>query len=322
MMAYKIIKEKGCQFCCFACLQISQQDEIEQLKTEVARLSSLVSEVQSTPSQDVSSAGPTVPRSYASTVSTGESNTSKPTKTNTILKSNRKFNIVIYGIGECKQGAKWPERLASDLSKVGSVLTDIDGSLTSNSIKDCYHLRKYRADQEKPRPILVKFVRIEDVSKVLANRSAATPPIVVKPDMARDERLRESTLLKERWRLISSGVPKRAIKISRSKMYVHNVEYGTYSQSGFVHASTARSDLITPVTEHTKNLGPHDTSTSTTQPRSQSVPSLSPPLCDLSATVTGALPHSTLHCPSPTTVNNPSPDQHSTRASSPPRNHD
>ena len=80
---------------------------------EVAWLSLLVSEVRSTPSQDVSSAGPTVPRSYASTVSTGESNTPKPTKTNTILKSNRKFNIVIYGIGECKQGAKWPERLAS-----------------------------------------------------------------------------------------------------------------------------------------------------------------------------------------------------------------
>ena len=73
--------------------------------------------------------------------------------------------------------------LLHDLSKVGSVLTDIDGSLTSNSIKDCYRLGKYRADQEKPRPILVKFVRIEDVSKVLANRSAATPPIVVKPDM-------------------------------------------------------------------------------------------------------------------------------------------
>ena len=307
-MAYKIIKEKGYQFRCFTCLQISQQDEIEQLKAEVARLSSLVSEVLSTPSQDVSSAGPTVPRSYASTVSTGESNTPKPTKTNTILESNRKFNIVIYGIGECKQGAKWPERLASDLSKVGSVLTDIDGSLTSNSIKDCYHLGKYRADQEKPRPILVKFVRIEDVSKVLANRSAVTPPIVVKPDMTRDERLRESTLLKERWRLISSGVPKRAIKISRSKMYVHNVEYGTYSQSGFVLANTARSDLITQVTEHTKNLGPLDTSVSTSQSRSQSVPSLSPPLCDLSATVTGALPHSTLHCPSPTAVNIPSPD--------------
>ena len=131
----------------------------------------------------------------------------------------------------------------------------------------------------------MKFVRIEDVSKVLANRSAATPPIVVKPDMARDERLRESTLL-ERWRLISSGVPKRAIKISRSKMYVHNVEYGTYSQSGFVLASTARSDLITPVIEYTKTLGPLDTSTSTSQSKSQSVTSLSPPLCDLSATVT------------------------------------
>ena len=50
-----------------------------------------------------------------------------------------------------------------DLSKVESVLVDIDGSLKSSSIKDCYCLGKYSADQERPRPLIVKFVRIEDV---------------------------------------------------------------------------------------------------------------------------------------------------------------
>ena len=76
---------------------------------------------------------------------------------------------MIFGIGECRQGAKRPERLAFDLSMVESVLVDIDGSLKSSSIKDCYRLGRYRADQEKPRPIFVKLVRIEEVSKVLAN---------------------------------------------------------------------------------------------------------------------------------------------------------
>ena len=312
VMAYKVIKEKGYQFRCFACHQILHQDEITKLEDEIARLSSLVSDMKSTPVSD-----PTVPGSYASAaataVTTGESGdhsikvTKPPIKVNT-YEPSRKFNIVIFGIGECRQGAKRPERLAFDLSMVESVLVDIDGSLKSSSIKDCYRLGRYRADQEKPRPILVKLVRIEEVSKVLANRWAVKSPIVVKPDMTRDERIRESTLLKHRWNLIKSGIPKQAIKISRAKIFVNNVEYGAYSQSGFVLASDRPVQPIPPVDEHPNNHSP-DTLSKTTSQTTISVSSIpdAQPLVTIDPTQ-----HSTAHCQSLSPLNvpvSPPPDQ-------------
>ena len=243
------------------------------------------------------------PGSYASAVTTGEPSNhlikqSKPFKDT--FEAIRKFNIVIFAIEECRQGAKRPERLAFDLSKVESVLVDVDGSLKSSSIKDCYHLGKYSADQERSRPLLVKFVRIEDVSKVLAKRWAAKSPIVVKPDMTREERIRESTLLKHRWNLICSGVPKRAIKISRAKIFVNNVEYGTYSQSGFVLSSNRPVQNI-PVNGHPSNLG----SQTLSKPTSITSHSVSPvPVSTLDTqptVVAGLTPHSTPLCLSSST---------------------
>jgi hypothetical protein len=245
-MTCKVIREKGHQFRCLACHQISHDDEITELRNEVAQLSLLISDLQSTkPSQEAMCLTPLCQGAMFLLL--------KDT-----FEATRKFNIVIFGIEECRQGAKRPERLAFDLSKVESVLVDIDGSLKSSSIKDCYRLGRYSADQEKPRPLLVKFVWIEDVSKVLANRRAAKSLIVVKPDMTQEERIRESTLLKHRWNLISSGVPNRAIKISRVKFFVNNVEYGTYSQSGLVFSSNrpVQNTHLSMVTLTTSALKP------------------------------------------------------------------
>ena len=177
---------------------------------------------------------------------------------------------------------------------VESVLVDIDGSLKSSSIKDCYRLGRYRADQEKPRPILVKLVWIEGVSKVLANRWAVKSSIVVKPDMTQDERIRESTLLKHRSNLIKSGIPKRAIKISRANIFVNNVEYGPYSQSGFVLASDRPVQPIPPVDEHPNNHSP-DTLSKTTSQTTISMSSTpdTQPLVAIDPTQ-----HSTAHCQS------------------------
>ena len=92
---------------------------------------------------------PTVPRNYASAAAsdatTGGHSTkvSKPPGRNNTYEPSEKFNIVIF---KCRQGARLPKRLAFDLSKVESVLTEIDGSLKSSSIKECYHFERYRAD--------------------------------------------------------------------------------------------------------------------------------------------------------------------------------
>ena len=151
------------------------KDTVEHLKGEIADLKSSPpsSKVISMTDPQVVTAPVAAPKSYASTVNAGSGESIKQSHTNNNSESTRKFNIVI--IGECRQGERWPERLAYDISKVESTLTDIDGSLKSSSIMDCDRLGKFRTNQERPRPLLVKFVRIQDVSKVLANKGCKTP---------------------------------------------------------------------------------------------------------------------------------------------------
>ena len=284
-MAYKVIREKNYKFRCFACLQIEQQDDIAKLRDEVARLTTLL---QSPPSasdspadllsDSVDSVAPG-PRSYASAAKAGEPRNHLPRQTPRVdYSESRKFNVVIFGLVECPQGTKRHDRLVHDLSMVESVFSDIDVSLKSSSIKDCFRLGRYKPDQVRPRPILVKLIRIEDVSKVLANRRAAKAPIVIKPDMTRDERTRESILLKHRWDLINSGIPKQAIRISKSKIFIDKVEYGCITESGFrltgdkpnTLSSSSSSDM-TP-----NNNSDPDTISSVTSLTSLSVPAVLP----------------------------------------------
>ena len=160
--------------------------------------------------------------------------------------------------------------------------------------------------------MLVKFVRIDDV---LANRRATKPPIVIKPDMTREERIRVSTLLRQRWNLISSGVPKHAIKIARSKIYVNNAVHGTYSPSGFVLASNSASQQNAPINKPPSNHGSVSLSNST----SSVLPLSATPTSDKQPTISETMPHSTPLCQFPTSQDTHV--SHSTRAtSSPPCN--
>ena len=318
---YKSIIEKGTPFFCFACCLARHRIEIDALKDTVEHLKGEIADLKSSPPSSkvlkdpqVVTAPVAAPKSYASTVNTGSGESNKESHTNSNSES-RKFNVVIYGIGECRQGARWPERLTHDISKAESTLADIDGSLKSGSIKDCYRLGKFRPNQERPRPMLVKFVRIEDVSKILANRRATKPPIVIKPDMTREERIRESTLLRQRWNLISSGVPKHAIKIARSKIYVNNAVHGTYSPSGFVLASNSASQQNAPINKPPSNHGSVSLSNST----SSVLPLSATPTSDKQPTISETMPHSTPLCQFPTSQDTHV--SHSTRAtSSPPCN--
>ena len=84
----------------------------------------------------------------------------------------------------------------------------------------------------------MRLIRIADVHSILSNRESLSSPIYIKPDMTKEERHRESVLLKERWNLIQSGVPKKVIRIQGSRLYVRNALHGQLKNSMFV-ASTA-----------------------------------------------------------------------------------
>ena len=48
---------------------------------------------------------------------------------------DNKFNTVLYGVQECPSGMSKSARFESDLSSVVSILSSLDGSINSQSIK-------------------------------------------------------------------------------------------------------------------------------------------------------------------------------------------
>ena len=72
------------------------------------------------------------------------------------------------------------------------------------------------------------------MDNILYNRSNIAEGIQVKPDMNREERHRESILLKERWSLMHSGIDKKHIKIRGTKLFLKDRLHGEIINSVFV----------------------------------------------------------------------------------------
>ena len=76
-------------------------------------------------------------------------------------------------------GSSRSARLESDLAGVVSILTTLESSFHSQSIKDCYCLGKFSLESNKPRPILVQFVRVVDVTNILAKKGSYLGPFTL-----------------------------------------------------------------------------------------------------------------------------------------------
>ena len=248
------------KFCCSRCRLGKSESELELLKEKVAALeskleallaSSLVkaqpaSDWQSTKHEELSHEVPsTEPRSVISP----QVSKSKSTKVH-----DRKFNLIIYGIDEHPQGmSKW-ERLASDVNRAADVLSGLDVTVTTQSIRDCFRLGKFNKDS-RPRPLLTKLTRTADVVSILSKRSVLQPPFIIKPDLSPDQRAKEKILLRERWSLIQSGVSRKYIKIRNECLYVNQVLFGkmvgnSFEQSGMnINNDRLYSDTISHARE-------------------------------------------------------------------------
>ena len=130
------------------------------------------------------------------------------------------------------------------LTSVVSVLSGVDNAIQSQSIKDVYRLGKFKPDPKRSRPILVKFIRAADASSILSKKGSLSRPLVIKPDLSPEERLRDSVLLKERWSLIQSGTPRGDIKIRDSRLYVKKRLYGHFDKSKFQYSSSPPQPLL------------------------------------------------------------------------------
>ena len=187
--------------------------------------------------------------------------------------SDRKYNIVLFGVDECSVCTSRYERLESDLNIVSEVVSGIDDSIQKHSIKDCFRLGKFNRASRRPRPIFVKFVRTADVSRILSKKASLSHRFSIKPDLSTEEMLWEAALLKERWNLIQGGMDRKLIKIRNNSVLVSGNVHGrvvnsvfhisspsTQSQTITSHLPTSRS--ASPSPKSSPATGPHDTAIS------------------------------------------------------------
>ena len=129
---------------------------------------------------------------------------------------DKKFNLVIFGVDECREGTSRSEQANSDLSQVPWILSSIDESFKSHSIRDSFRLRKFSIDRYRPRPILIKLLRSSDVSNILSKRRSLTLPYSIKSDLSLKER-KQKSVVKKRLSLIQSGIERKFIRIHTSQ---------------------------------------------------------------------------------------------------------
>ena len=231
---------------CPNCKCNKQEAELTELKQELASLKSLVTNLQSsvalTSSLEASpanaasqSSGPNQ-TTFAATV--GENlHVQKPAsnhRTSEINNYERKFNIVLYGIEEAPKGSNRLVRSTHDDEEITSTLSVVDESFTHQSIRDSFRLGRY--DENKKRPILVKFSRFSDASSVLSKRRnlATLEGIRIQPDLSPQDRITLSVLLKERRKLIDQdSVDRQQIRIRGNSIYVNGKKHGNADGSSF-----------------------------------------------------------------------------------------
>ena len=61
-------------------------------------------------------------------------------------------------------------------------------------------------------PILIKLNRVVDVVNILSKKPNYPTEINIKPDLMKEERICESKLLAERWKLMQSEIDKKTIQ--------------------------------------------------------------------------------------------------------------
>jgi len=147
--------------------------------------------------------------------------------------SDRRFNVVVYGIDECPTNTIRLACLKKDFDSVSSVFSGLGVTPDPGTIVDCYRLGRFKPQPSRPRPILVKFRSIIHVNQVLASKGSLLSPIFIKPDLSPDERAKEAVLLRERWALLQKGYSQNMTKICNNSIFVNNQLYGLVKNSVF-----------------------------------------------------------------------------------------
>ena len=250
-------------FLCYICYQRSQHTLTKELKNEVAHLkseitklskqlaklstagsakdSTTVSQPANNNSQSTLSTSSNDP-SYAATLEVVNQSATTSTRINRVPQASnkgsldKKFNVVMYGLGESPKGSPRHERISYDVNLACKIIKSICPNISDYAICDCSRIGPY--SEPRTRPLIVKFSRSYDVASVLSNRhrlpKSEHPNVYIKSFMSFTERKIESTLLKERRALIDSGVERSLIKIRGNSIYVNRAKVGSANEDGFI----------------------------------------------------------------------------------------
>ena len=154
--------------------------------------------------------------------------------------TERRFNLVLYGVQESPQGTNFYDRADKDFENAVAILHNIHSSISNLRIRGCFRIGKY--SPKRTRPLLVVFIQAEYVRLILQRLSPDALPsgIAIKPHMSATEMKVESILLRERWKLYTqSGVDKRQIKIRGRKLFIDSRLVGEVVDGEYEHINTS-----------------------------------------------------------------------------------
>ena len=232
---------------CPHCRIMSLTNELTEVKSQLSKLASEFSNIRATqqPPSAVITSDPS-PSTTANAPSMAKVVLNKTQFLSSNLNEDRKFNLVIYGIAESPKGTNRHERVANDISNSMTILKTVNSGISENPIRDCIRLGSY--SESKSRPLLVKFVRVIDVSTTLANRRklATLEGVSIKPHLSPLQRKVEGVLLKKRRSLIDSGVTPNRIRIdiSNASLYLDSQLHGEALNGSFVCTTNSTDTSI------------------------------------------------------------------------------
>ena len=165
------------------------EDKITKLEDEILQQNSLSKRVKDLEAKLTTNTDQ-IPQSkqntYASKVTESNAPPLLPTEApkQISVTSDRKFNIVVFGVEEPPSEMSRIDRQKHNLGKILNTISSIDSSFTAASFKDFHRLGKFRQNASKPQPVLVKFLRMFDATLVLSSRaSIKSSQISIKPDL-------------------------------------------------------------------------------------------------------------------------------------------
>jgi len=169
---------------------------IDSLSSDLAAIKSLMDTFskpsESSPvsaSASVSKSNPAPNKVSGTTQPNNSYVTAKPGMYTLAPTSERKLNLVVFGLKESPQGTLRHSRFSKDLDDVSSIFSSLLSSFNDLTIRDCFRLGRY--SNTRIRPLMVKLNSVNDALSILSSRSklSSFPNIFIKPDRSPEERV-------------------------------------------------------------------------------------------------------------------------------------